>query len=119
MTYNKKEGKLFTDFDEDQIHDMIKGISESAHIEHRESNKMFDFYEMNESNTGVKLDISALVNTFSDGAEQEEDDFFYFINGLKNHGMKDKDWMYDDEDVIIIPSKYLKFTKSWDVKKVK
>ena len=25
MTYNKKEGKLFTDFDIDQIQDMIKG----------------------------------------------------------------------------------------------
>jgi hypothetical protein len=56
MTYNKKEGKLFTDFDEDQIHDMIKGISESAPIGPQELNlnllkykSVNDIYELLDS----------------------------------------------------------------------
>ena len=64
------------------------------------------------------LDISSLQDQFSDGGEQEQDDFYYFITGLKNHGLKEKEWMYTDDNKISIPVKYLKFTKSWDVQVV-
>jgi len=77
--------------------------------------KFKEFMKMNEGST-VKVYVGDLINQYSDGGEQEQDDFYYFTNSLKNFGLKDKDWHYaDEEDTIVIPKKYTKFIKSWNV----
>jgi hypothetical protein len=68
----------------------------------------------------VNLDVSNLIDTYSDG-DQADDDFSLFISNLKQFGMKDSEWEYTDSDetIISIPSKYEKHTKSWKVKRIK
>jgi len=69
---------------------------------------------VNEEKT-LKVNVSDLIGTYSDGQEQENDDFFYFIDSLKQYGLKDKDWSYADDSIIEIPTKFKKYTKSWSV----
>jgi len=76
---------------------------------------MASFKELFTESKTIKVDISDLQDTFSDGPEQEDDDFFYFIKQLEQYGMKRKEWSYLDNSTIEIPSKYKKQIKQWSV----
>ena len=74
-----------------------------------------EYAELNEAKT-VEVEVQSLMNHRSDGEFQEEDDFHYFIEELRQYGLKDKDWTYaSDGDYIVIPAKYAKHIKHWNV----
>jgi len=81
-------------------------------------NKMIGYKEFIHEASTIKINIEDIQDKFSDGGEQEQDDFFYFIDSLKQYGLKDKDWSYADDSIIEIPAKFKKFTKSWNVELV-
>ncbi len=74
------------------------------------------FKEIFAESKTINIDVSELINTYSDGGEQEHDDFYYMLQQLKQYGLKDRDWEYGDGDVIKIPAKYKKELKPWNVK---
>lgn len=63
---------------------------------------MSTFRELIESST-IKVNISKLG-----------DDFDNFIDQMKQYGLKDRDWHYDG-DSVVLPSKYKKYTFDWSV----
>ncbi len=64
----------------------------------------------------ITVDISDLMDTYSDGGEYKTTDFEFMIDELKTYGLKDKDWTYGDDETIIIPSKYKKYLSPWAIK---
>ncbi len=70
------------------------------------------FKEILESKN-IIIDVSDLQDVYSDG-EQEFDDFHYFLKELKQYGLKDRDWTYAGDN-IVIPGKYEKYIKPWNV----
>jgi hypothetical protein len=63
----------------------------------------------------IKVDFSSLVNTYSDGDSQENDDSYYFFNSLKQHKI---DYERVGDDVIEIPANKWNLVKGWKVKKI-
>ena len=65
----------------------------------------------------IIVDVSWIQDQYSDGQDQEFDDFHYFLQELKQYGLKNKDWTYAGDN-IVIPAKYLRYIKSWNVEVV-
>lgn len=73
-----------------------------------------EYAQLNEAKT-VKVEAGKLMGQYSDSA-QEEDDFYFFMEELRQYGMRDKDWKWDgSNDYMIIPSKYAVHIKHWNL----
>jgi hypothetical protein len=61
----------------------------------------------------ITVDVSHIKDQYGD-PEQDMDDFYHMMDQLKKYGLKDKDWWYDGDN-IVMPAKYKKELYPWDV----
>ncbi len=63
----------------------------------------------------ITVDVSKLENYPKKHMGDDLDDLYYFMEEMEGYGLKEKDWHYDGNYNMVMPSKFKKYLKPWNV----